>query len=202
MGTLAAKRGEKKDHLYADDSTQLRSSTMDRSLETFPKSILYPVSSIQRYYLSGRPQKASISRPSKYIHTCIPRPPHPSLRKEEDQRTIITTTNDRSIDSRPKAYLPSTSPIKIHPNPTQNHAPLPPPLPPPPPPLPPHHRPKTPPRLHLTQPHPNHPATLQIQLLHQPRPARKRSRPQHNAQSQPPRGHFFFLRHQNWRNHT
>lgn len=45
MSTLAAKgRGDKREYLYADDSTQLRSSTMDRSLETFPKSIHYPVS--------------------------------------------------------------------------------------------------------------------------------------------------------------
>lgn len=80
----------------------------------FPKE--YPLSSIQRYYLSGRPQKPIyLDQVNTYIH--IPRPPHPSLRKEEDQRTIIT--NDRSIHAQ-KAYLPSTSPIKVHPNPTQS----------------------------------------------------------------------------------
>lgn len=80
----------------------------------------YPLSSIQRYYLFGRPQKANISRPSKYIpYISHAHPIHLSLRKEEDQRTIITTTtNDRSIHAQ-KAYLPSTSPIKIHPNPIQ-----------------------------------------------------------------------------------
>lgn len=64
--------------------------------------------------------KANISRPSKYIpYISHAHPIHLSLRKEEDQRTIITTTtNDRSIHAQ-KAYLPSTSPIKIHPNPIQ-----------------------------------------------------------------------------------
>lgn len=159
---------------------------MDRSLETFPKSINYPVS---RDTISPVDPKKPIylDQVNTYIH--IPRPPPPSLRKEEDQRTIIT--NDRSIHAQKRTYYQHL----------QNHAPLPPP-PLPPPPLPPHHRPKTPPRLHLAQPHPNHPATLQIQLLHQPLPARKRKKPQHNAQSQPPGRHFLFVGHQNWRNHT
>lgn len=198
MGTLAAKgRGEKREYLYADDSTQLRSSTMDRSMETFPKSIHYPVS---RDTISPVDPKKPIYL--NQVNTYITYPtPTPSISTQKRRSKIHH--HQRSIDSRPKAYLPSTSPIKIHPNPTQNHAPLPPPLPlPPPPPLPPHHRPKAPLRLHLTQPHPNHPSTLQIQLLHQPRPARKRSRPQHHPQSQPPRRHFLFFRDQNWRNHT
>lgn len=161
----------------------------------FPKE--YPLSSIQRYYLFGRPQKPIYL---DQVNTYLTYPtPTPSISTQ--RRSPKNHHHQRSIDSRPKAYLPSTSPIKIHPNPTQNHAPLPPP-PLPPPPLPPHHRPKTPLGLHLTQPHPNHPPTLQIQLLHQPLPARKRSRPQHNAQSQPPGRHFLFFRDQNWRNHT
>lgn len=196
MSTIAAKgRGEKREYLYADDSTQLRSSTMDRSMETFPKSIHYPVS---RDKISSVDPKKPIYL--NQVNTYITYPtPTPSISTQRRRSKNHHHHHQRSIDSRPKAYLPSTSPIKIHPNPTQNHAPLPPPLPPLfPPPLPPHHRPKTPPRLHLTQPHPNHPATLQIQLLHQPRPARKRSRPQHNPQSEPPRGHFLFFGHQNW----
>lgn len=197
MGTLAAEgRGEKR--------ISLRGRFHPAPLfyhgsipGDFPKE--YPLSSIQRYYLSGRPQKANISQPSRYITYPTPTP---SISTQRRRPKNHHHHHQRSIDSRPKAYLLSTSPLKIHPNPTQKHAPLPPPLPPPPPPLPPHHRPKTPPRLHLPQPHPNHPPTLQIQLLHQPLPTRKRKKPQHNPPSQPPGRHFLFFGHQNWRNHT
>lgn len=83
----------------------------------FPKE--YPLSSIQRYYLSGRPQKANISRPGKYIHYIhIPRPPHLISTQRRSPKNHHHH-HQRSIDSRPKAYLSSTSPIKIHPNPIQ-----------------------------------------------------------------------------------
>lgn len=165
----------------------------------FPKE--YPLSSIQRYYLSGRPQKPIyLDQVNAYIH--IPRPPHPSISTQRRSPKNHHHHHQRSIDRfTPKSVLTINISNKNSSHPNPNHAPLPPP-PPPPPPLPPHHRPKTPPRLHLAQPHPNHPPTLQIQLLHQPLAARKRKKPQHNPQSQPPRGHFLFFGHQNWRNHT
>lgn len=74
----------------------------------------YPLSSIQKYYLSGRPQKANISRPSIYITYPTPTPSISTQRRRPKNHY-----HQRSIDSRPKAYLPSTSPIKIQPNPTQ-----------------------------------------------------------------------------------
>lgn len=201
MSTIAAKgRGDKREYLYADDSTQLRSSTMDRSLETFPKSIHYPVS---RDTISPVDPKKPIylDQVNTYIHTYPT--PTPSISTQRRSPKNHHHHHQRSIDRfTPKSVLTINISNKNPSQPNPNHAPLPPPLPPPPPPLPPHHRPKTPPRLHLAQPHPNHPSTLQIQLLHQTRPARKRSRPQHNAQSQPPRGHFLFFGHQNWRNYT
>lgn len=198
MGTLAAEgRGEKR--------ISLRGRFHPAPLfyhgsipGDFPKE--YPLSSIQRYYLSGRPQKANISQPSRYITYPTPTPSISTQRRSPKNHHHH---HQRLIDRfTPKSVLTINISNKNSSQPNPNHAPLPPPLPPPPPPLPPHHRPKTPPRLHLTQPHPNLPATLQIQLLHQPLPARKRKKPQHNPQSQPPRGHFLIFGDQNWRNHT
>lgn len=60
--------------------------------------------------------KANISRPSKYIpYISHAHPIHLSLRKEEDQRTIIT--NDRSIHAQKRTYHQHLH-LKIHPHPT------------------------------------------------------------------------------------
>lgn len=98
--TRSKRERGKIEYLYADESTQLRSSTMDRSLETFPKSIHDPVS---RDTISPvDPKKPIYLNQVDTLH--IPRPPPPSLRKEEAQRTIITTTNDRSIHAQKHTY--------------------------------------------------------------------------------------------------
>lgn len=198
MSTIAAKgRGEKEN---------ISTRTIPPSSALLPwidLSILSQRVSIIQYpeILSLRSTpKANISQPSKYIPYISHAHPIHLYAKKKIKEPSPPPTIDRFT---PKSVLTINISIKNPSQPNPNHAPLPPPLPPLfPPPLPPHHRPKTPPRLHLAQPHPNHPSTLQIQFLHQPRPARKRSRPQHNPQSQPPGRHSFFFRDQNWRNHT
>lgn len=101
MGTLAAKgRGEKR--------LSLRGRFHPAPLfyhgsipGDFPKE--YPVSSIQRYYLSGRPQKANISRPSKYIpYISHAHPIHLYAKKKPKEPSSPPPTIDRFT---PKSVL-------------------------------------------------------------------------------------------------
>lgn len=94
----------------------------------FPKE--YPLSSIQRYYLSGRPQKPIyLDQVNAYIH--IPRPPHPSISTQRRSPKNHHHHHQRSIDSRPKAYLLSTSPKSCSPPSPSSSSSSPPSSPPP-----------------------------------------------------------------------